>query len=82
MVGCDRLGRSLTLSSETKSAACNKVSPEISSTILFNFGSVEIVGGGVCEVEGVASVANHRGVPDRSAKLRNEEKNAKEERDL
>ena len=26
-------------------------------------------GGGVCEVEGVASVANHRELPDRSAEL-------------
>ena len=60
----------LTLSNETKSAACNNVSPEISSTILFSFGSVEVVGGGgVSEVEGIASVANHRELPDRSADL-------------
>jgi hypothetical protein len=44
----------------------------MSSTILFSFGSAEVVGGGgVCEVEGVASVANHRGLPDRSAELQN-----------
>ena len=43
----------------------------MSSTILFSFGSVEVGGGGgVCEVEGVASVANHRELPDRSAELR------------
>jgi hypothetical protein len=60
----------LTLSKETKSAACSNVSPEMSSTILFSFGSVEVVGGGgVCEEEGVASVANHREPPDRSAEL-------------
>lgn len=42
----------------------------MSSTILFSFGSVEVVGGGgVCEVEGVASVAIHRELPDRSAEL-------------
>lgn len=28
-----------------------------------------IGGGGVCEVEGVASVASHRELPDRSAEL-------------
>jgi len=62
----------LTLSKETKSAACSSVSPEMSSTILFSFGSVEVGGGGgVCEVEGVASVANHRELPDRSAELHN-----------
>jgi len=62
----------LTLSSETKSAACNNVSSEISSTILLSFGSVEVGGGGgVCEVEGVASVTNHRELPDRSAELQN-----------
>ena len=63
--------RILTLSKETKSAACSSVSPEMSSTILFSFGSAGVVGGGgVCEVEGVASVANHRELPDRSAELR------------
>ena len=44
----------------------------MSSTILLSFGSAEVVGGGgVCEVEGVASVANHRELPDRSAELQN-----------
>ena len=43
----------------------------MSSTILFSFGSAEVGGGGGgCEVEGVASVANHRELPDRSAELR------------
>lgn len=42
----------------------------MSSTILFSFGSVEVVGGGgVCEVEGAASVASHRELPGRSADL-------------
>ena len=51
----------------------------MSSTILFSFGSAEIVGGGgVCEVEGVASVVNHRELPDRSAELYHE-KDAKQE---
>ena len=61
----------LTFSNETKSAACSNVSPEMSSTILFSFGSAEVVGGGgVCEVEGVAaSVVNHRELPDRSTEL-------------
>lgn len=60
----------LALSNETKSAACNNVSPEISSTILFSFGSAEVAGGGgVCEVEGIASVVNHRELPDRRADL-------------
>ena len=46
------------------------MSPEISSTILLSLGSVEVVGGGdVWEVEGVASVVNHRELPDRSAEL-------------
>ena len=35
-------------------------------------------GGGICEVEGVDSVANHREVPDRSAELRNRKKNPSE----
>ena len=40
--------------------------------MLFSFGSVGVVGGGGgCEVEEVASVANHRELPDRSAELRN-----------
>ena len=65
----------LTLSKETKSAACSNVSPEMSSTILFSLGSAEVVGGGgVWEVEGVASVANHRELPDRSAELHSTEK--------
>ena len=56
------------------------MSSEISSTILFSFGSAEVVGGGgVCEVEGAASVANHRELPDRSAELYRE-KVAKQER--
>jgi hypothetical protein len=42
----------------------------MSSTILLSFGSVEVIGGGgVCEVEGAASVANHRELLDRSAEL-------------
>ena len=43
----------------------------MSSTILFSFGSAEVAGGGGgCEVDGAASVVNHREVPDRSAELR------------
>ncbi len=35
-----------TFSSATKSAACSNVRPEMSSTILFNFGSALLDGGG------------------------------------
>lgn len=50
------LGR--TLSVETKSAACNSVSPEMSSTIWLILGFRETTGGGV-EPSVVASVASH-----------------------
>ena len=74
----------LTFSNETKSAACSNVSPEMSSTILFSFGSAEVVGGGgVCEVEGVAaSVANHRELPDRSTELCDRKKCRRKEREV
>ena len=53
----------------------------MSSTILFSFGSVEVGGGGgVCEVEGVASVANHRELPDRSAELHDIKGTSRKER--
>lgn len=52
-----------TLSSVTRSAACSRVSPEISSTILFNFGSAATLGdggGGVdSEAAAGAAVARH-----------------------
>lgn len=54
----------------------------MSSTILLSFGSVEVGGGGgVCEVEGVASVANHRELPDRSAELQNSPKTRNRRKD-
>ena len=53
----------LTLSSDTRSAACKSVKPEMSSTILVSLGSEDVAGaggGGVDDVEGSAeAVARH-----------------------
>lgn len=56
--GQDKTRLVLTFSSETRSAACNSVKPEILSTMLFSFGSVESNGGG--GVDDDASVAVER----------------------
>lgn len=56
-------GQLFTLSSDTRSAACKSVKPEMSSTILLSLGSAEGAGaggGGAADVEGsAAAVARH-----------------------
>lgn len=54
---CEKSGQH-TLSSVTKSAACSKVKPEMSSTILLMMGSLEVAEGAVCEGS-AAAVAKH-----------------------
>ena len=56
-----RIERRHTLRSATKSAACNSVSPEMSSTIFEILGSEEVAGGGggVEEDAAVEAVARH-----------------------
>lgn len=58
---------SRTFSNDTRSAACNSVNPEMSSTILFNLGSAVVGGGGgVVEAVSAAAVAKHLEGPARA----------------